>query len=168
MIIKLHGETSIKNLPNIIKDLITDIQVRAGIDPASSITLKDVELGVLFNINGEKMLLSVEHGGVKETFTIHVELDEAGNIKGKKDNEEESFLDEYSKAVALGLESPTTEEIESVYNDDDLAEVSFEVGGDLKAIHYKHKTEEGLFVVRYYRNGVLVGETGYGEKKKEA
>ena len=138
MIIKLHGETSIKNLPNIIKDLITDIQVRAGIDPASSITLKDVE------------------------------LDEAGNIKGKKDNEEESFLDEYSRAVALGLESPTTEEIESVYTDDDLAEVSFEVGGDLKAIHYKHKTEEGLFVVRYYRNGVLVGETGYGEKKKEA
>lgn len=164
MIIKLHGETSINKLGKIVKEVVTDIQARAGIEE-TKFTLKDTEIGVLFNVNGEKKQITVEHDGVQEMFVVHVELDEKGNIKRTKDNEEESFLDEYSKAIAQGLESPTTEEIESVFNDEDLVEFDSESGGDLVAIHYKHKIEEGLFVVRYYRNGVLVGETGY--KKKE-
>ena len=168
MIIKLHGETTIENLPKVISELIADIQLRTGIDPASSIILKDVELGVLFNMHGEKMLLSVEHEGVRETFTIHVELDEAGNIKKAKDNEEESFLDEYSRAIALGLESPTTTEIESVFNDEDLILIDTEIGGDLVAYTYAHALEKDLTVRRYYRNGVLVGEIGYEGNKKEA
>ena len=166
MIIKLHGETTVEKLSVLLTEIITDIKARTGLDAAFNFNIKDAEVGVLFNVNGEKMGLVVEHEGVEETFTVHVELDENGNIKRAKDNEEESFLDEYSRAISKGLESPTTEEIESVYADEDLAEIWVEQGGDLKAIHYKHKNEEGLFVARYFRNGVLVGETGY--KNKEA
>lgn len=165
MIIKLHGETTMNKLPKVLKEVIEDIQSRAGIEQ-SEFTLKDAELGVLFNVNGEKMMLSSEIDGTVEPFMVHVELDAKGNIKVKKDNEEESFLDEYSKAIAKGLESPTTKEIESVFNDEDLIEYDSESGGDLVAIHYKHKIEKDLSVIRYYRNGILVGETGY--KKKEA
>lgn len=164
MIINLHGETSLNKLPKIIKEIVSDIQNRAGIEDAK-FNLKDVELGILFNINAKKMMLSSEIDGVVEPFVVHVELDEKGNIKRTKDNEEETFLDDYSRAMAKGESSPTTAEIESVYNDEDLIEYDSESGGDLIALHYKHKLEEGLFVIRYYRNGVLVGESGY---KKEA
>lgn len=165
MIIKLHGETTVNKLTKIIKEVVTDIQKRAGLEE-NKFTLKDVELGVLFNVNGEKMMLSSEIDGVSEPFAVHVELDEKGNIKRTVDNEEESFLDDYSRAIAKGLESPTTEPIESTFNDGDLVEYDAESGGDLVALHYRHKTEAGLFVIRYFRNGILVGETGY--KKKEA
>ena len=111
------------------------------------------------------MMLSSEVYGVIEPFVVHVELDEKGNVKRTKDNEEESFLDDYSRAIAKGLESPTIQEIMSVYNDEDLDCFDSESGGDLVAYHYKHRIEKDLKVIRYYRNVVLVGETGY---KKEA
>lgn len=164
MIIKLHGETSINKLPKILKEVVENIQTRAGLDE-SKFTIRDAEVGILFNVNGEKMMLNSEIDGVVEPFTVVVELDEKGNIKIAKDNEEESFLDDYSRAIAKGLESPTTEPIESVFNEEDLEEYDSESGGDLVAIHYRHKTEDGMFVIRYFREGILVGETGY--KKKE-
>lgn len=164
MIIKLHGETSLNKLPKILKEVITDIQKRSNIEE-TKFNVKDAEMGILFNVNGEKMMLSSEIDGVIEPFKVHVELDAKGNIVRKKDNDTESFLDDYSRAIAKGLESPTTEPIESVFNDEDLVLEHEESGGDLVAKHYKNTaTEEN--VVRYYRNGVLVGETGY--KKKEA
>lgn len=165
MIIEIHGETTVENLTKMLMDIIKDIQIRAGLSNSFDFNIKDAKVGVVFNVNGEKKGLVVEHEGIEETFTVHVELDEAGNIKRAKDNEEQTFLDEYSRAIAKGLESPTTEEIESVYEDEDLEEVFTETGGDLKAVHYKHKIEEGLFVVRYFRNEILVGETGYGKKE---
>lgn len=164
MIIKLHGETSLNKLPKILKEVITDIQNRAGIEE-SKFNIKDLEVGILFNVNGEKMFLSVQHEGVKETFTVHVELDGKGNIKSNKDNENESFLDDYSKAVSKGLANPVTKEIESVYNDEDLIEESRIDAGDLVEITYT-EIFTGEKVQRYYRNGVLVGEIGY--KNKEA
>lgn len=159
MIIKLHGETSLNKLPKILKEVITDIQNRAGIEE-SKFTLKDAEIGILFNVNGEKMFLSVEHEGLKEIFNVHVELDEKGNIKGKKDNEKESFADEYTKAVAKGLENPVTKEIESVYKDEFLKEESRNDVGDLVEIKYT-EILTGETVYRYYRNGVLIGEVGH-------
>lgn len=165
MIIELHGEISVEKLSEVLMEIITDMNTRVGLNADINFNLKDVKVGVVFNVNGEKMGLVVEHEGIKEAFTVHVELDEAGNIKRAKDNEEETFLDEYSRAISKGLESPTTEEIESVFNDEDLEEVFTETGGDLKAVHYKHKIQEGLFVVRYFRNEILVGETGYGKKE---
>ena len=164
MIIKLHGETSLNKLPKILKEVIADVQKRAGIEEPK-FTVKDVELGILFTIDGEKMMLSSEINGVVEPFILHVELDKKGNILRQKDNENESFLDDYSRAIAQGLDSPTTKEIESVFNDEDLVQEHEENGGDLIAKHYVH-TLTGENVVRYYRNGILVGETGY--KKKES
>lgn len=164
MIIKLHGETSLNKLPKILKEVITDIQKRANIEE-TKFSVKDAELGILFTVNGEKMMLSSEIDGVIEPFKVHVELDAKGNVVKKKDNEEESLLDDYSRAIAKGLESPTTEEIESVFNDEDLIQEHEESGGDLVAKYYKN-IATGEHVIRYYRNGILVGETGY--KKKEA
>lgn len=159
MIIKLHGETTLDKIGGVLLEVIQTVQEKAGIEKAP-FTLKDVGIGVLFNVNGEKMMLSSEIDGVVEPFTVHVELDSDGHIKRKVDNENESFLDDYSRAVAKGLESPITKEIESVYSDDDLVEVNREVQGDLKAVYYTVK-ETNEKVVRYYRNDVLVAEAGY-------
>lgn len=158
MIIKLYGETSLNKLPKILREVITDIQGRAGIEE-SKFTLKDLEVGILFNVNGEKMMLSSEIEGIVEPFKVFVELDEKGNIKNKKDNEEETFQDDYTRAIAKGLENPLNKEIDSVYNDKDLEFDFEEVGGDLVAKYYTVK-ETGDKVVRYYRSGVLVGEIG--------
>lgn len=168
MIIKLHGETSMNKLPKILKEVIADVQARAGI-PDAKFTLKDVEVGVMFNVEGQKQFISVSHDGVAEVFKVHVKLDKKGNIDMTVDNEKESFLDDYSKAVAKGEESTAGyEPIESVFDDADLEEVHEEDGGDLVAKFYKHKKED-LHVVRYFRNGVLVGESGYkNQLEKEA
>ena len=158
MIIKLHGETNLNDLSKVLTEIIQDIQARAGLEK-SSFTLKDAEIGILFNVEGEKMMLSVEHEGVKEIFKVHVNLDENGNIKNRKDNESESFEDAYSRAVAKGLENPLTEEIESVYNDEFLIEKNRIEVGDLVEVEMKHVvTKETVY--RYYRNGILVGELG--------
>lgn len=168
MIIKLHGETSLSKLPKIIKEVVTNIQERAGID-ASKFTVKDAEVGILFNVEGTKSMISVEHDGVAETFQVHVKLDSKGNVEAEVDNEKESFLDDYTRAVAKG-EQPVVgvNPIESVFNDADLEEVGVENGGDIVAKYYDHKKED-LRVVRYYRNDVLVGEAGYKQEvEKEA
>lgn len=163
MIIKFHGETSPNKLQKMIKEIVSDIQTRAEIEE-SKFTLKDVEVGILFNVNGEKMMLSSEIDGVKEPFKVHVQLDEKGNIKAKKDNENESFADEYEKAVARGFASPDYSEIKSVFLDVDLEFIDEVKAGDMTAKHYRHRiTRES--VVRYYKNGILVGEMGYKEKE---
>lgn len=159
MIIKLHGETSLNKLPKILKEVISDIQNRAGIEE-SKFTIKDAEIGILFNVNGEKMFLSVEHEGIKETFNVHVELDEKGNIKNKKDNEAETFADDYSRAIAKGFDATITEEIESSYKDEFLVEEERTDAGDLVEIKYK-EIITGETVFRYYRNGILIGEIGF-------
>ncbi len=168
MIVKLHGETSLNKLPKIIKGIVSDVQARAGV-PDAKFTIKDVEVGILFNVEGEKSYLSVTHDGVAEPFKVHVKLDKNGDIDTTVDNEKESFLDDYSRAVAKGEQSPAGHDpIESIFNDDDLKEVHEEDGGDLVAKYYEH-TKEDLLVVRYFRNGVLVGESGYKKKlEKEA
>lgn len=168
MIVKLHGETSMNKLPKIIKEVVAGVQEKAGI-PDSKFTVKDIEIGILFNVEGEKNYLSVTHEGVAEPFKVHVKLDSKGNVDMTVDNEKESFLDDYSRAMAKGEQSPAGHEpIESVFEDADLEQVHEENGGDLVAKFYEHKKED-LLVVRYFRNDVLVGESGYKkEQEKEA
>lgn len=164
MIIKFNGETSLSKLPELIKEITKDIQERAGI-PASKFKVKDAQVGLVFKVGNEMKYMAVEHDGVAEIFQVNVQLDEKGNIKKTVDNEEESFVDEYSKAVAKGLESPVVEEIESVYDSEELVEVARDDAGDLVAIYFEHiETKET--VVQYFRNGILVAEMGYKDKEK--
>lgn len=162
MIIKFIGETSLNKLPKIVKEITADIQSRAGIE-GSKFTVKDVELGLLFNVNGEKMMLSSEVDGVVEPFKIYVELDEKGNVKAKKDNENESFMDEYSKAISRGEEKEYAE-IESEFEDSDLEEVEVIEAFDMKEVKYRIKGSDEM-AVRYYKNGLLVGEYAYKQKE---
>lgn len=163
MIAKLNGEVSLSKLPEVVKEVVKDIQERAGL-PALKFKVKDAQLGLVFKVGDEMHYLTVEHDGLSEIFQVQVQLDEKGNIKKAVDNEESTFIDGYSRAVAQGLESPAVEEIESVYNIADLEEVSKEDAGDLVAIQYSHK-ETKERVVQYFRNDVLVGEMGYKEKE---
>lgn len=165
MIIKFNGEISLEQLPKMVEMVVNNIIEKADLK-YKNYTIKDAELGIVFDVEGEKRFLTVEHDGIVETFKTIVELGEDGDVKRSKDNEEESFLDDYSRAIAKGEPSPTTKEIESVFNDEDLEFLSSESGGDLVAYIYRHLKEEGLFVMRYFRNNILVGETGY--KKREA
>lgn len=168
MIIKLHGETSLPKLPKVLREVIDNIQERAGLS-ADKIRVKDVQVGVVLTVEGEEKIISVTHDNVTEMFQVHVKLDKKGDISMSKDNEEESFLDDYSKAIAKGEQpSAGTEEIESSFDDADLEFLYEENGGDLVAEYFRNKKED-MNVIRYYRNGVLVGESGYIPKyKKEA
>ena len=165
MIIKLHGETSLNKLPKIIKEVVGNISEKNGLE-ADKVVVKDAEIGILFVVGKEKHFLSVTHDEVSEMFQVHVKLDNKGNIDLQKDNEKESFLDDYTKAISRNEQPKAgTEQIESVFKDEDLIFIGEENGGDLVAEHFRHKTE-AMNVIRYYRNGILVGETGY--EKKEA
>lgn len=163
MIIKFNGETSLSKLPELIKGITKDIQERAGI-PASKFKVKDAQIGLVFKFGNEMKYMVVEHDGVAEIFQVNVQLDEKGNIKKTVDNEEESFTDEYTRAVTKGLECPVDKEIDSVYNADELKEVNREDVGDLVAIYFEHK-ESKEKVVQYFRNGTLVAEMGYKNKR---
>ena len=162
MIIKFKGETSLKQMGQMLPEIIKDTQQRAGIETADFL-LKDVEIGVVFNIAGEKQFLAVEHEGLKETFTLVVQLDKQGNVVTKKDNEEETFMDKFERAVAKG-EEVEYKEIESAYSDNDLVLETETYGGDMVCKTYRHiGTEEKVF--RYYKNNILVGEFGCNEKR---
>lgn len=160
MIIKFKGETSLNKLPKLIKEVTTDIQQRAGI-PETQFKIKAAEIGLVFKVGEEMHYLNVEHEGVPEIFKVAVELDEKGNIKKAVDNENKSFMDDYSRARAKGeADSIGRKEIKSVYKDSDLEFQREENGGDLVCKYYLHK-ETGELVERFYRDGVLVGEAGY-------
>ena len=165
MIIKFNGETSINKLGKLIQEVAGTIQERAGLEKGTKIKVKDCQIGVLFEVDGEMKFLNVEHEGIKEVFQVNVDLDTKGNIAKAVDNEEESFQDEYTRSVLKGIENPLTEEIPSVYNEEDLEFISEENGGDLVERRYRHK-ETGETVLRYYRNGILVGEMGYKTKEE--
>lgn len=165
MIIKFNGETTIDKLGKLIELVAEDMVQRAGLEPMNMV-LRDCQIGVLFDVNGELNYLNVEHDGVNEILQINVQLSETGDIVRKVDNEEKSFQDDYTRNVLKGLENPSNKEIESVYNDDDLTLLRTVDGGDLKELTYKNnKTDET--VKRYYRNNILIGEMGY-KKKEEA
>ena len=158
MIIKINGETTVNKLPNIIKEVAGTIQERMGAD--HKIKIKNAEIGVVAMVEGEPMYFKVEHDGIEEILTINVQLDKKGNILKTVDNEKESFLDDYSKAVAKGIDCIKNEPIESVYNMEDLQLEHVEDGGDIQGRYYVHKVTNER-VIQYYRNGVLVGELGY-------
>lgn len=163
MIIKLNGETSINKLGKIIQEVAGDIQERAGLEKGTKLKVKDAQIGVMFEVNGELNYLSVEHEGIKEIFQVNVQLDSKGNIVKAVDNEEETFQDEYTRNILKGIESPITEEIESVFDDADLIIIDSVNGGDLVEKTYRN-TKTNEIVKRYYRNDVLVGEMGYKTK----
>lgn len=165
MIIKLKGETSLNKLPQIIKEVTADITARAGIEGAN-FKVKDAELGLVFKVGEELKYLTVEHDGLAEIFQVNVQLDDRGNIARKVDNEENSFVDEYSRAVSKGLDSQINKPIESSYSDEELIQEKEESVEDLTERLYRVKdSSEDERVLRYYRNGILVGEMGYMQKK---
>lgn len=165
MIVKFHGETSLNKLPKLVKEIVENVQERSGLEK-NRFTLKDVELGILFNVSGEKMMLNSYIGEDSEPFTVHVQLDKKGNIAVRKDNEKESFLDEYSKAVKKGLDTVVDTEIDSVFTDEQLELKDTEELGDLVVKSYVLRDNKEEYVIRYYRNDKLVGETGFKSKKE--
>lgn len=165
MIIKFNGEMTLNKLSKAIKEVAADIQKRAGLNPDTNLKVKDCQIGVIFEVNGEMKYLNVEHEGIKEIFQVNVNLDKKGNIIKKLDNEEKSFQDEYTRNVLKGLKDPSYKEIKSVYSSKDLTFIKEINGGDLIQKTFKHdKTNET--VVQYYRNNKLVGEMGYKAKEE--
>lgn len=162
MIIKFNGETTLNKLPKLIKEIVEDVQAKAGIETAK-VKVKDAQLGLVFSVGEEMHYMTVTHDGVTEIFQTNVKLDDKGNIERLVDNEESSFLDDYSRAVAMGQGSPKYEPIESIYNDEDLELIETENGGDIVGNTYTNKAT-GEQVVRYYKDNILIGEMGYRTK----
>lgn len=158
MKIILDGKTTLTKLPKILREILTEVQARTGIENAP-IKLDKAELTFTFNVNGEAQYLTVNHDGVAELFTVAVKLDNKGNIERAVNNENETFLDEYSRAVAKG-EIKEYEVIQSSYGDEELETVRVNDGGDIQEIIYRH-VETGDTVVRYIKNGDLVGELAF-------
>lgn len=157
MKIILDGKTTLTKLPKILKEIIAEVQAKTGIGNAP-VKLERAELNITFKVNGEEQYLTVNHDGIPELFTVAVKLDDKGNIEKAVHNENESFLDEHTRAMAKG-EIKEYEEIETSFDDEFLEEVRVNDGGDIQEIIYRH-TMTGGMVVRYYKNGKLVGEAG--------
>lgn len=158
MKIILDGKTTLTKLPKILKEVITEVQAKAGAENAP-VKLDRAELIFTFTVNGEPQYVTVNHDGVPELFTVAVKLDEKGNIERAVDNEKESFLDEYTRATAKG-ETKEYEVIETSFKDEELETVRVNDGGDIQEIIYRH-IETGNTVVRYVKNGELVGELAF-------
>lgn len=158
MKIILDGKTTLTKLPKILKEIITEVQAKAGVESAP-VKLDKAELVFTFMVNGEPQYVTVNHDGVPELFTVAVKLDENGNIERAVNNENETFLDEYTRAMAKG-ETKEYEVIQSSYKDEELETVRVNDGGDIQEIIYRH-IETGNTVVRYIKNGDLVGELGF-------
>lgn len=167
MIIKFNGTMNTEQLVKNIEGIVSDIIERAGIE-SKDIKITDARVGVLFTADTNPQYLVVTHDDVPEIFEVNVKLNDAGEIDRTVDNEKESFHDDYTRAVANGEESPITEEIESVFDDEDLEQTEVIDAGDLQEVHYKLKDLDGTqdTVIRYYRNGVLVGEALAKHKKE--
>lgn len=158
MKIILDGKTTLTKLPKILKEIITEVQAKAGVESAP-VKLDKAELVFTFMVNGEPQYVTVNHDEVPELFTVAVRLDEKGNIERAVNNENETFLDEYTRAMAKG-ETKEYEVIQSSYKDEELETVRVNDGGDIREIIYRH-IETGNTVVRYIKNGDLVGELAF-------
>lgn len=158
MIVKLNGQTSMNKLNKVVREVVGDIQERAGLQGAS-FRVKDVQMGIVFNIDGEEQFLNITHDGVEEVFQVYVALDDKGNIKKQSDNEKESFMDKYSRAVASGKDTEY-EPITSVFDPTDLHLLATEEAYDMTTQHLIHE-EKRLYVTQYYKRGVLVGELAF-------
>lgn len=163
MIIKFNGTMTVEQLGKNIETVVADIIERAGIE-SKEIKIKDAQVGTLFTADTNPQYLVVTHGDVAEIFEVNVKLNTEGEIDRTVDNEKDSFIDDYTRAVAKGEESPITEAIESVFSDEELEQTEVIDAGDLQEIHYKLKDTQDE-VIRYYRNNVLVGEALAKRKK---
>lgn len=158
MKIILDGKTTLTKLPKILKEVITEVQAKTGAENAP-VKLDRAELIFTFMINGEPQYVTVNHDGVPELFTVAVKLDEKGNIERAVNNENESFLDEYTRAMAKG-ETKEYEPIQSIFKDEELEVVRVNDGGDIQEVISRHLAT-GDTVVQYYKNDVLVGEVAF-------
>lgn len=166
MIIKFKGGSqTLKQLEENINKVVYAIIERAGLEEGTGIKLRDVQVGVTLNIDGEDKYVTVDHEGVTAIFEVHVGLDEEGNIEVAKDNEVESFMDDYSRSVANGVEKEY-DVIESIYDMNDLKEVATLDGGDMVEKTFTHVKDDST-IIQYYKNGNLVGELALpGNKDK--
>ncbi len=155
MKIRIEGQQSVNKLGANIKEIIKKVQEKTGLDDLTC-KIECAEVTVVFVKDKEPQYLTVNHDGVNEIFTVACMVDKKGNIEKAVDNEEKSFLDEYTRALAKGevKEYPV---IESKYDDSELEEKAVTDGGDMREVAYTHK-ETGDTVIRYYKNGELIGE----------
>lgn len=159
MIIKFHGEQSLHKFQGNLKEIVESVLNTSKLQ-AYPFKLRDMEVGIVFHVGDEAKMLTVEHDGLTEPFTLHIKLDEKGNIIDKADNEEESFLDDYTKAKAKNEEyiSKLTEPIKSKFLDIDLKYLDTVDGGDVQIVKYEHRKTKQI-IERYYRDKKLVAET---------
>lgn len=155
MIVRIHGELNVERFGKVLNEVLNDVLDRLH---AKGVTLHDPIIETAFNVEGfdTPVKMIVEHERGAEPFTIDVELDADGNIKGSKNNEETPLYNEVFHKMARGEEiALPTEPIESEYEDKDLEELDVMESGELKGIVYKYGDNK---VVRYYNEGVLVAE----------
>lgn len=147
---QLNEEKLIKN----IYEVVAGTAEKIGIPKDTLFQLEDVSFKVAFELDGKAMYATVprEINGKKynEMLEIVAEMDEKGNIKELKDNEEESFVDGYSLAKAVG-EDYQYEGIESAYSDEELKQID-EFGDDeVRAVKYELRNNPDYQVVRHYK-----------------
>lgn len=169
MIIKFSGECTQLQLNQHINTIVTDVVMRAGLE-LSAVKIKDAQVGVVMFIGGEPKYLQVEPAGVPEIFQVYVKLDENGEIEGAPvDNQDKTFLDDYTLAISKGETYNFNDPIESEYDAENLELVNTVDGGDLVETYYniKEGPYAGDLVVQYRRNHVLVAEFRLVKKDKE-
>lgn len=164
MIIKFVGEQTTEQMMENLTKVVSEVLVKVGIEGVP-FKVKTVEMGLVFDVEGEQQFLTVAHEGVEEIFQINVQLDEEGEIKKSVNNEEQSFQDDFTRSVMKGEEFKVGEPIESEYNEADLIELDRVDGGDIVEVRSRHKETDEI-IYQYFYNGELVGEMAVIEQPK--
>lgn len=168
MIIKFNGSQTLSDFTTNVYYIVADIVDRAGLSESltNEFKLKDVEVGVTLNVEGKEQFLEVTHDGLSEVFKVNVKLKNDGTIDFRKDNENVSFLDDYTRSLSRGDEK-VYEEITSVYEDENLKFINKTDGGDIIECVYTDITTNDT-VIRYYKNNILIGEFAYNSEEQKS
>lgn len=147
---------SVSKVSKTIKEVVSTILDRVELPQDTKYKVKDFKCDIVFTIDGEEQLITVNHNGAMEVFTVAIGLDKKGNIDISKDNEKNTFVDKYVRHELLG-ESLSYEVIESSYADEDLTLIDSQEADGVKECIYEIKGSTNT-LIRYYKDGNLHGE----------
>lgn len=153
----VSGGTTLEGLVEKLEEVVQSTVVKMGLQSDLNITgyeVHEAEVTFKFKVEGmeETQLMTVEHHeGYPELFTWLVNVSD----EVETSNEEESMYDEFTVNAAQGKEMEF-QEIESLYNMEDMVAVESEEYSDMKKITYQH--EEGFSVIQIMQGEKLIQE----------
>lgn len=166
MRIETVGTLPTSRVNGVIKDIVKEVLSKTEFPSDIKYKVKNVSCDIVFMCEGKEQVLTVNHGGLDEMFTVKCALDNKYNIIKQVNNSEKSFIDEYVRRTVSGTNDTVEyEEIKSEYSEGELEYITELSEDGKKEVTYKLKGKD-KYVLRYYVYDKLVGELTTKEQNK--